>query len=495
MSRLCGFGCCLFVSLILCSNSPLLAQSVINASVPEAYRGGFDSITADQAKSLLSVLAGPNFAGRGTGQSGYLKAAHWVAGKAAEFGLEPMGEGGTYFQMVPMSALTIDDKRSKLTGPNGLDLVASENFNVSRFADQIEVSGEVVFVSLAGESPTLEENQLRDKIVIYVTDQAATGRAPMVIARQLPAAAFRLVESINTPSSQILQSDGKTRSTSVSGLLARSAAEKIVKAVGGELTWLDQVKAGQNKVYRSDKSLNLQLLIKQATTNVPNVLAWLEGSDPRLSDEYVVIGAHLDHLGNQNDSIFYGADDNGSGSTAVLSIARALTANPERPKRSVLFTWFAAEESGLVGSKHYCENPLRPLDKMVCMLNIDMVGRNEESPTELATLNTNSIHLIGSRKGDPALHDVIMRANESVNLEFEYDEEAIFTRSDQASFFEKGTSVAFLFGGFHPDYHQPTDRPEKINFEKIVAAARLFYLTIYFAADHGRFIPLEPAGQ
>ncbi|MEQ1903663.1 MAG: M20/M25/M40 family metallo-hydrolase [Pirellulaceae bacterium] len=495
MNRFCGLYCYLIVSLILCGNSSSFAQLAGKASVPEVYREGFDSITTKQAENLMSVLAGPNFAGRGTGQPGYIKAAHWVAGKAAEFGLEPMGEGGTYFQMVPMSALAIDDKRSKLTGPNGLELVADKNFNVSRFADQIEVSGEVVFVSLAGETPTLEENQLRDKIVIYVTDLAAAGRAPMVIARQSPAAAFRLVESINTPSSQILKSDGKTRSTSVSGLLARSAAEKIVKAVGGQLAWLDQVKAGQNKVYRSNQSLNLQLLIKQATINVPNVVAWLEGSDPRLSHEYVVIGAHLDHLGNQNDSIFYGADDNGSGSTAVLSIARALTANPVRPKRSVLFTWFAAEELGLVGSKHYCENPLRPLDKMVCMLNIDMVGRNEESPTESATLNSNSIHLIGSRKGDPALHEVIIQANNFVNLEFEYDEESIFTRSDQASFFEKGTSVAFLFGGFHPDYHQPTDKPEAINFEKIVAAARLFYLTIYFAADHGRFIPPAPVNQ
>jgi Zn-dependent M28 family amino/carboxypeptidase len=134
---------------------------------------------------------------------------------------------------------------------------------------------------------------------------------------------------------------------------------------------------------------------------------------------------------------------------------------------------------------------LLPLDKMVCMLNIDMVGRDEENQNETAEENRNVIHLIGSKQGDPALHSIIMQANQYVNFDFEYDEESVFGRSDQANFFKQGTSVAFLFGGFHPDYHRPSDQPEKINYEKIARAARLYYMTIFLAADHGPF--MQPA--
>ena len=233
--------------------------------------------------------------------------------------------------------------------------------------------------------------------------------------------------------------------------------------------------------------MKLELRYREEPTAVPNVLAWQPGSDLDLRNEYVVIGAHLDHLGLQNGSMFPGADDNGSGSTALLNIARAISANPIKPKRSILFMWFAGEEIGLVGSAYYVDHPLLPLEKMVCMLNVDMVGRNEEKQGDLAIDNETSVHLVGSKQGDPALHDVIMKANQYVNFAFEYDEEGVFGRSDQANFFKKGTSVAFLFGGFHPDYHKTTDDVSKINFHKIAAAAKLYYLAAHFAADHGAF--------
>lgn len=149
--------------------------------------------------------------------------------------------------------------------------------------------------------------------------------------------------------------------------------------------------------------------------------------------------------------------------------------------------WFAAEEMGLVGSAYYVDHPLLPLDKMICMLNVDMVGRNEEKPNEPASENEGSIHLIGSEQGDKELHATILKANQYVNFTFEYDEEGVFGRSDQANFFKKGTSVAFLFGGFHPDYHKPTDQVSKINFHKIASAAKLYYMTAHLAADHGFF--------
>ena len=182
-----------------------------------------------------------------------------------------------------------------------------------------------------------------------------------------------------------------------------------------------------------------------------------------------------------------------------MNIARALVANPVKPKRSVLITWFAAEEHGLLGSEYYCNNPMLPHANMACMLNIDMVGRNEASRKETTEENEGSIHLVGRQKGGRSLHAAIMKANEHVGFRFEYDEESVFTRSDQYNFFRHGVEVAFLFGGFHPDYHEDSDSIDKINFKKVVSASRLYYLATFNAAEHGRFpavvTDLKPVGQ
>ena len=190
----------------------------------------------------------------------------------------------------------------------------------------------------------------------------------------------------------------------------------------------------------------------------------------------------------QRGELYPGADDNGSGSTALLQIAKAIHTNPVKPKRSVLLIAFCAEERGLLGSKHYASNPLRPLKDMICMLNIDMIGRNEETATEPASDNLNTIHLVGSKDHSMQLHQITEKANESVGFVFEYDEEErVDGRSDHASFSEKGIPVTFLFGGFSPYYHKPTDTMEGINFSKIANAARLDYLVLMMASEHGRF--------
>ena len=148
--------------------------------------------------------------------------------------------------------------------------------------------------------------------------------------------------------------------------------------MGGDEKWFDLTAKDQKQVVPIDKTAKIEIRIHEEETSYPNVCAWIEGSDPDLRNEYIVIGSHLDHLGKRGETIYFGADDNGSGSTAVLNIARAIALNPVKPKRSVLFIWFTGEEMGLLGSAFYCDHPLLPLDKMVCMFNIDMVGRNEE---------------------------------------------------------------------------------------------------------------------
>jgi hypothetical protein len=464
---------------------PAIAQYDGAVPPPETLVTGFDAISAEQSQAWLSILAGPGFEGRGTGQLGYVRASHWVAGKVAEFGLEPMGDGGTYFQMLPMSRQTLDLTQSKLIGPTDLSIPFFKNIGFDRFSNQPEISGKIAFVKLVGEAPKLEDNVLRDKIVVYVTDTQNEGRASFVLGRQRPAATLRVVTDEPKSTSQ-LQRAGRGQNGN-SGTISQSAAMLIVNATGGSADWLKIGEKDSVEVHQLEMDVKCQLRIREEPAAVPNVIAWQQGSDPALRDEYIVIGAHLDHLGIQGGTMYPGADDNGSGSTALLNIAKAIAANPIKPKRSVLFMWFAAEEMGLVGSAYYCDHPILPLEKMVCMLNIDMVGRNEEKKDELASENENSLHLIGSEKGDKSLKELILDANKYVNLAFEYDEEGVFGRSDQINFFKKGTSVAFLFGGFHPDYHRPTDEPSKINYKKIASAARLYYMALHMAAEHGPF--------
>jgi len=471
--------------------APAAAQYANPVSPPEELATGYNSITQEQAKKWLGVLAGPEFEGRGTGQPGYTKAAHWVAGKLAEFGLEPIGDNGTYFQMLPMKRRVPVIDECFLSGDDFK--ITGKEIGLERFTSEQETTGEVVFLNLSGADPRLpNELQLRDKIVLYVTDQAAAQAAPRKIARKRPAAALRVISGAPRSISQLIRDGRRNRSTSVSGTITKAAALEIAKSLGGNEKWLAPLGKDGVESHATGKQSTLRMRFRVEMAAVPNVVAWIEGTDRELNHEYVVIGSHLDHLGIRGGQVYPGADDNGSGSTAVLSIAKAFAENKVRPKRSVMFIWFAAEEIGLVGSAHYCENPTKPLKNMTCMFNIDMVGRNEESDQETPAENEGSIHIVGSQKGQTDIHSIVLEANKHVGFRFELDQEDVWNRSDQINFYEKGVPVAFLFGGFHPDYHQPSDRIEQINFKKIVSAARLYYMAIHLASEHGRFELKQP---
>ena len=461
---------------------------------PKELATGFNAINIEQSKEWLGILAGPRFEGRGTGQPGYTKAAHWVAGKVAEFGLDPIGDNGTYFQMLPMKRRLPLIEECFVAGP-GFEINAKDQLGFERYTDQQETTGEVVFLNLVGNGRLATDLDLRDKIVIYTTDEVAARTSPRELARKRPAAAMRVIAGKPNSISQLVREGRRSRSTSVSGTITKDAAEKLAKGLGGDASWMAKPDADSVTVHDSKKEATLRMRFREEQAAVPNVVAWLEGSDPDLKHEYVVIGSHLDHLGIRGGQVYPGADDNGSGSTAVLNIAKAFSENKIRPKRSVLFIWFAAEEIGLVGSKHYCDNPTKPIENMICMFNIDMVGRNEEKDDETSEENEGSIHIVGSQKGETDIHSIVLEANKFVGFRFELDEEGVWNRSDQISFYKKGVPVAFLFGGFHPDYHQPSDRVSEINFKKLVSAAKLYYMAINLASDHGRFKMKESSGD
>ena len=223
-----------------------------------------------------------------------------------------------------------------------------------------------------------------------------------------------------------------------------------------------------------------------------NVVAMVEGADPVLKDEWVIISAHYYHEGADGDRIFNGADDDGSGSVALIDIAEAYAraaARGQRPRRSVLFADWNAEERGLLGAWAYTESPLAPLDKTVAVLNMDMIGRNEEVRVgggrrfrglELQTAEENdaSVNIMGYTRS-PELAATIEAANAAfgLRLKMDYDNNPsnLLRRSDQWPFLYNGVPAVFVHTGLHPDYHTRFDRPEKINYDKMETIARLVH--------------------
>jgi hypothetical protein len=208
----------------------------------------------------------------------------------------------------------------------------------------------------------------------------------------------------------------------------------------------------------------------------PNVVAVLEGSDPSLKDEYVIFSAHMDHVGvgrpdATGDSIYNGADDDASGTVAVLEIAEAMAGLDPAPRRSMVFLWVSGEERGLWGSAYYASNPTVPVDAMVANLNMDMVGRNW----------SDTIVAIGKEHSDlgATLH-AVADAHPELNMapiDDLWPEESFYTRSDHYNFARQGVPVLFFFNGTHEDYHRPSDEPDLIDSDKASRIARLvFYL-------------------
>lgn len=481
--------------------SPIQAQYAATKPCPEILRPGFESITVQQTQAWVNVLAGRNFQGRGTGQKGYAKSAYWVAGKLAEFGIEPIYADGDYFQSVPLEQKVPVLSECYLRAAPGLTIAAKGNIGFDTYSPKPLVMGKLLLIRCPEGRFKIPANaSLRDAIVIYWASDATLKYASRKIESHQPAAMLHVTD---TPPNSINQPTFAGQADSrVKGKIYSPAVERLLTATGLDPEdWkknnTSEIKPGRSESATSspgevtvlDPRSNVALAnpVRIRKISAPNVIGVLPGSDKDLRHQHIVIGSHLDHIGVTSGGVYPGADDNASGCAAVLSIAKALVANPTRPKRSVMFIFFAAEEIGLVGSNHYCKRPILPLRDAVCMLNIDMVGRNESSAKETADQNEGAIHLIGAKQGGNHLQKVIQDANDHVGFRFEFDEEAIFNRSDQFNFFRQGVGVAFLFGGFHPDYHQPTDHPDRLNYKKIQAAARLYYLTVFKADQHGRF--------
>ena len=240
----------------------------------------------------------------------------------------------------------------------------------------------------------------------------------------------------------------------------------------------------------------MNLRIKGTSVDTENVIAIIEGT--QFPEEYVFVSAHLDHIGTHNGVINNGADDDGSGTVAIMEIAEAFklaSINGKGPKRSVVFLHVSGEENGLLGSKYYVENPLYPLSQTVANLNIDMIGRLDPKRTDK---DPNYIYLIGADKLSQELHDISEATNErftKLKLDYTFNEEddpnRFYYRSDHYNFAKNNIPVIFYFNGTHADYHQPTDTVEKIDFPLLKKRTKLIFHTLWELANRSKRIKLN----
>ena len=240
----------------------------------------------------------------------------------------------------------------------------------------------------------------------------------------------------------------------------------------------------------------MELSIKGNPVQTENVVAIIEGST--LPEEYIVISSHLDHEGVKNGEIYNGADDDGSGSVALLEVAEAFqnaVKAGKGPKRSIIFLHVSGEEKGLLGSRYYTDNPLYPLANTIANLNIDMVGRTDP---KRENENDNYIYLIGSDRLSTELHEVSEAANKAtVNLELDYtynaedDPNRFYFRSDHYNFAKNNIPVIFYFNGTHADYHKPTDTVEKIRYDLLAQRSQLVFYTAWELANREERIVVD----
>ena len=473
--------------LCVASTSALVADGPYSttAPVPDPFRAGFESITEKESEELLSTLVEGEMSGRGTGQEGYFKAAAWFASKLESYGFQPGGTDGSWYQGVPFIKLsTQPDQCYFRVGDE--EAIAGKSLGISDFAGTYEGDLPVTLATVTKERPAPVDGSMEGRLLI-VQAEGRISWDDAFILKSRPACVLIVADEARVRNEAVNQSE-QTPSTIPVAMVTAAAANQLAGKCGLNASFFGDATPARNLVVTSSQTVKSKLVIDREAIDVPNVVGWYPGSDETLRQEYICVGAHLDHLGVQRGELFPGADDNGSGSAAILQVAKAIHTNPIKPKRSVLLMAFCAEERGLLGSKHYVAHPLKPLSDMICMLNIDMIGRNEETSSEPASENANTIHLVGSKDHSAELHAMVETANKSVGFVFEYDEEnRVDGRSDHASFSEKGIPVTFLFGGFNPHYHKTTDTMDGINFSKIANAARLDYLVLMMAAEHGRF--------
>ncbi len=492
-------------------------------------RQGTEQITAAQMRDYLTFIAADEMEGRDTPSRGLDVTAKFLAMQLSRWGFKPAGDGGTFFQNIALRRERVEMSQSRVE-IDGQVFKPGTDFIAFAPGGTVSLSGPVVFGGNGWliKSRNMDAYQgldVKDKIVVIaggdglpkgVRQSDLKGQRgvdwddPAGYAQKRGARALLAI-----PDSQIIDNWERVRARVMDRTLATPEAFRrpelrlariIISQRMAEALFQNEartstaifegVTTGSSVApfeLSAAKRVSLNVAAQREVINTQNVVAVWEGSDPVLKNEYVAVGAHYDHVGTgtpvNGDAIYNGADDDGSGTTAVLAMAEALAKTTPRPKRSVIFIWHCGEEKGLWGSKYFVENPTVPLAKIVTQLNIDMIGRSKQAgdtnPANVNLTGPNEIYVIGSKMMSTELGQLSERVNRAyLNLSFNYkyddpaDPERFFFRSDHYNYAQKGIPIIFYFDGVHEDYHRPGDEVSKIDFQKMEKVTRTIYVTM-----------------
>ncbi len=456
----------------------ILTIAGLNAQDKKAIKYA-KTITPEDLKAHLEVIASDAFEGRETGEKGQKMAAKYIADEFEQLGLEAPVDG-SYFQSFDLLELSTA-KSYMRRGEDRKE--GSEDFI---YYSNSETMGEEYIKVILADGDELGKAAYKNKYVAFQVSRYGGLQSKIDEARKAGAkGVVVLLESDDEFGSMKNRFTLPGRMTL--GLQRDNAGSKLIIVDKTMAQWLfekpyDELEVGDE----STVVFNADYLDKPIGTE--NVLGFLRGSEK--PEEVIVITAHYDHVGMNEGEIYNGADDDGSGTSAVLELAEAFVNAANRqdgPKRSILFMTVTGEEKGLFGSRYYTDiSPVFPLENTVANLNIDMVGRVDDKHSE----NPEYIYLIGSDKLSQDLHDLSEQVNDTytkLELDYTYNDEndpnRFYYRSDHYNFAKNNIPIIFYFNGTHTDYHQPTDTVDKINFEKMTKITQLIFFTAWEIAN------------
>jgi Peptidase family M28 len=515
------------------------AVSAATSATFAAAREAAERIKAEKIREDLYIVASDEMAGRDTPSPGLDRTAKFIAERMSKLKLTPAGDNNSFFQNIAMRRTEIDPERTRaqmgerpfrvaedfipdLMSGNGEAagqlvyaghgwVVGSKKLNAY---EGLDVKGKIVVVSGNGRTPppgmTLAEISAApagswETPISYAQKHGARGLVlvPQNFERRWRSGLRGAARPVFTPERFLVptdeeEEDGGASAAPVAQLPAviPSAAMLNVLFEGERADGAAVLRAAREGetlpgfALAPAKSLRLEISMKIDRTQTQNVVAVVEGRDPQLKKEYVALGAHYDHVGTgrpvAGDAIYNGADDDGSGTTALLAMAEAFAKGP-RPRRSILFVWHTGEEKGLLGSQYFTEFPTVPLAQIVTQLNIDMIGRSKRpddtNPRNRMLTGPDEIYVIGSRMMSTELANLSESVNRSyLNLKFNYhyddpnDSEGLFYRSDHYNYAKRGVPIIFYFDGVHEDYHKPSDTPDKIDYQKMEKITRTIFI-------------------
>jgi hypothetical protein len=500
--------------------------------ITPAERKIAEGITAAQLSSYLYFVASDAMGGRDTPSSGLDITAEFIKMNLQKWGFKPAGDNGTFFQKIGLTRESLDQSKTTLeiggqsfvfgddfyrvsgngsaSGPIvfGKDGWLVKSKGIDAYAG-VDVKGKIVVLYSKGFNQQtmiprpegVTQDDLKGEVgidwaspVAYAKAKGAAG-VVVIAPPQLQGMWGQLRNFLGRGRMTVDKLHGAASDTTGNNPPAFIVSEKVGNAIfAGESA--DKTSAA---AFETKKTGNLSSVSKAEHFTTQNVVALWEGRDPVLKNEMVAVGAHYDHDGTRpnapgEDKIWNGADDDGSGTVAVLAIGEALAKSKVRPKRSILLVWHAGEEKGLWGAEYFNKFPTVDIKNVIAQLNIDMIGRSRKpgdtNPKNKDLTDENSIYVIGSEMMSSTLGSIVKGSNEGflkLGYDYKYDDpkdtNRFFFRSDHFHYAVNGIPIAFWFDGVHEDYHQASDSPDKIDYVKMEKVTRTIFLTMWELSD------------